>query len=162
MPSELPGKSPAQLNLYKILFIMVFFFFSNFEFFNMALKYYFSQLLGFWVPPSFHTRFWGLSHPSPWLSASFCLLACSPLCLCSLTHRNTDNFFLLSYRAIQLFPSLPLKSTPHLPKLETLKLLLAKDWPIQTEGQRAICKDGNKYETGFFNIFVYLFDCAGS
>ena len=43
----------------------VFFFFSNFEFFNMALKYYFSQLLGFWVLPSFHTRFWGLSHPSP-------------------------------------------------------------------------------------------------
>ena len=65
LPSELPGKSPAQLNLYKILFIVGFFFFSNFEFFNMALKYYFYQLLGFWVLPSFHTRFWGLSHPSP-------------------------------------------------------------------------------------------------
>ena len=128
----------------------------------MALKYYFSQLLGFWVPPKSTPGSGASPILVPWLSASFCLLACSPLCLCSLTHRNTDNFFLLSYRAIQLFPSLPPKSTPHLPKLETLKLLLAKDWPIQTEGQRAICKDGNKYETGFFNIFVYLFDCAGS
>ena len=149
LPAKLPGKPPAQLNLYKILFIVGFFFFSNFEFFNMALKYYFSQLLGLGVPLPSTLGFGASPILVPQFSASFCFLDCSPLCLCSLTHRNTDDFFLLSYRAIQLFPSLSPKSTPHLPKLETLKLLLAKDWPILTEGQRAICKDGNKYETEF-------------